>query len=240
MRSLTCAVVMAVVTALLVPEAFAQGTSTGSSGFHGELWNPVKLAATPSPGSHQLKAPATVKAPNAKALTPYQASKPSWAAAGSATVALATSSATASAKPVRAGSLPVWIARAAKTKSGHAATAASSVRVQLASHDHAVRFGANGMLLGVTRADGKSTADHVKVVIDYSSLTKAYGGGYGARLQVQQVPACALTTPQVAACQKRTPITFTNRAGSAELTADVGGGGGPPGPAGAHRGRRQG
>ncbi|SDN20597.1 intein N-terminal splicing region/RHS repeat-associated core domain-containing protein [Actinacidiphila guanduensis] len=77
------------------------------------------------------------------------------------------------------------------------------------------------MLLGITRTDGKSSADHVEVVIDYSSLTKAYGGGYGARLQVQQVPGCALTTPTVAACQKRTPIAFTNRAGAAELTADV-------------------
>ena len=219
MRSLTCAVVMAVVTAVLVPEAFAQGSGPWSPHFKGPLWNPVTSPATPSPGSHPLNAPKSAKAQATRALKPYQAAEPAWPGAGSSTVSLAKSAATTATKPVRAGSLPIWVARAPKTKGGHAATAASSVRVQLASHERAVRFGANGMLLGVTRADGKSGADHVKVVIDYSALTKAYGGGYGARLQVEQVPACALTTPQVAACQKRTPIDFTNRAGAAQLTA---------------------
>jgi len=77
------------------------------------------------------------------------------------------------------------------------------------------------MLLAFTRADAQRGDGRVRVVIDYSSLAKAYGGGFGSRLQLVQVPSCALTTPQLARCQTRTPIAFTNRAGADQLTATL-------------------
>ncbi|WP_377271597.1 hypothetical protein [Peterkaempfera sp. SMS 1(5)a] len=61
----------------------------------------------------------------------------------------------------------------------------------------------------------------MKVVIDYSSLAKAYGGGFGSRLQLVQLPACALTTPQLASCRTRTPIAYTNRASADQITATL-------------------
>ena len=77
------------------------------------------------------------------------------------------------------------------------------------------------MLLGFSRADAKMGHGRVQVIIDYSSLAKAYGGGFGSRLRLFQVPACALTTPQLARCRTRTPIAFTNRATADQLTATL-------------------
>ncbi|WP_328723480.1 hypothetical protein OHT52_30910 [Streptomyces sp. NBC_00247] len=121
-------------------------------------------------------------------------------------------------KPVKAGSLPVWVSSA--PGAGHQSQP-SGVRVQVASHTQSLSAGANGMLLGFTRAGGMTDSDRIHVVIDYNQLAKAYGGGFGSRLQLIQVPACALTTPQFEQCRTRTPIAFTNRAGAGQLTASI-------------------
>ncbi|MFD4501540.1 ricin-type beta-trefoil lectin domain protein [Streptomyces sp. NPDC058457] len=127
-------------------------------------------------------------------------------------------------KPVKAGALPVWVspAPAAGHKSGSAkASGPAAVKVKVASHAQTLRAGADGMLLAFTRADAKSGGGRVRVVIDYSSLAKAYGGGFGSRLRLFQVPGCAMTTPQLKQCGTRTPITFTNRATADQLTATL-------------------
>ncbi|MFF7357369.1 RHS repeat domain-containing protein [Streptomyces filipinensis] len=133
--------------------------------------------------------------------------KPAWPKAGSRTIGL-------EAKPARAGALPVWVAFAGK----HAPAKGTQVRVQLASHDAAMRAGADaGLLVGVGRT--KSPGAKVRVVIDYSSIAKAYGGGYGSRLSLTKLPACALTTPQRPECRTRTSLPFTNRATADQLVA---------------------
>jgi RHS repeat-associated protein len=143
---------------------------------------------------------------------------------GSASTAVPRSPAVPVTKPVKAGGLPVWVAPAPVTRG--AAKAAStgvpgSVQVKVASHAQALRAGADGMLLGFSRADARRGNGRVRVVIDYSSLAKAYGGGFGSRLRLFQVPACALTTPQLTRCRTRTPISFTNRAAADQLTATL-------------------
>ncbi|CAK7286826.1 hypothetical protein [Streptomyces misionensis] len=148
-----------------------------------------------------------------RALTPYRSpEKPAWPKAGSRSVGL-------TAKPVRAGTLPVWVSTADKPSSAKTAP----VRVQLASRSQALRAGADaGLLVGLghTRSKGK-----VRVVLDYSSIAQAfgygygYGYGYGSRLILTRLPACALTTPQRPECRTRTPLEFTNRATADQLTA---------------------
>ena len=49
-------------------------------------------------------------------------------------------------------------------------------------------------------------AGRVRVGLDYASFAQAYGGNFGTRLQLVKLPACALTTPQVAACRRQTPL----------------------------------
>jgi hypothetical protein len=227
------------------PYHIGQGADTdegrqepGKYRFKGTVWNPKSLPDTPSVGSHSLQPRTTARVKAQKALPRYRAATPTWPAVGTSTLSLTRSatatkqSATAGAssqpvpvsRPVKAGHLPVWVAPAPTARRGAKTASAatpSSVRVRMASHAQALRAGTEGMLLGVTRTDGATGTGKVQVVIDYSSIAKAYGGGYGSRLRLVQLPSCALTTPQLAACRTRTPIRFTNRPGADQLTATL-------------------
>ncbi|MEU6280057.1 ricin-type beta-trefoil lectin domain protein [Streptomyces sp. NPDC047028] len=213
--------------ALLLPVAIATGLGTPGflpghtddgfghhGGFHfdGSVWRPKKLPVIPAVGEHTVR-PAIGKHPKGyKPLGMYEARAPRWPEAGTATVALDAGGTT---KPVKAGALPVWIAPL-----GHEHNA-TKVRVRTASHAQSLKAGANGMLLGVSTPGGLASGGRVKVVIDYSEIARAYGGGYGSRLRVVKLPACALTTPERVECQKRTPISFTNRPTARQLTATI-------------------
>src|SRR5262249_42290912 len=52
----------------------------------------------------------------------------------------------------------------------------------------------------------------------YSSVAKAYGGGYGSRLTLTRLPPCALTAPPRPECRTRTPLKSVNRATANQLT----------------------
>ncbi|MCF3135571.1 ricin-type beta-trefoil lectin domain protein [Streptomyces olivochromogenes] len=184
----------------------------GGFKFDGTVWRPKKLPATKAVGAHLLQ-PKTSKHPKGyKPLDTYRAQPARWPKPGTAVVDLDAHGKT---KPVKAGALPVWVAPA------DTAHGVDSVRVQAASHTQTLRTGANGMLLGITPSGTTSARGRVKVVIDYSAIARAYGGGYGSRLRLVQLPGCALTTPQKAECQKATPLKFTNRASAKQLTATV-------------------
>ncbi|MFF5755969.1 polymorphic toxin-type HINT domain-containing protein [Streptomyces longwoodensis] len=215
--------------ALLLPVAIATGLGTpgflpghsdddgfghhGGFTFDGTVWHPKKLPATPVVGAHLLQ-PKTSKYPEGyKPLGAYRAKAARWPKAGTAVVEL---DAQGGAKPVKAGALPVWVAPAGSEQHG-----VGEVRVQTASHTRTLRTGANGMLLGITPSGTTSAGGLVKVVIDYSAIARAYGGGYGSRLRLVQLPGCALTTPERAECREATPLQFTNRASANQLTATV-------------------
>ncbi|WP_327404297.1 polymorphic toxin-type HINT domain-containing protein [Streptomyces sp. NBC_01288] len=214
--------------ALLLPVAVAAGFGTpgflpghsddpafghhGGFAFDGTVWKPKKLPATPAVGAHLLQPKASAHPKGYKAPGTYRARSARWPAADTATVALGGR---ATAKPVKAGDLPVWVAPAGQ------GTGAGEVRVQTASHAQTLKAGANGMLLGITPSGAASAHGKVKVVVDYASIAKAYGGGYGSRLRLVQLPGCALTTPERPECRKPTPVDFTNRAGAEQLTATL-------------------
>ncbi|MFD7083922.1 ricin-type beta-trefoil lectin domain protein [Streptomyces sp. NPDC059918] len=246
---------MAVVAALalLLPVAFTQGLDLGMLGagrtdwqdrggqagnyrFDGKVWKPQKTPATAGVAGHKLTAGKPAGRPEGfKPLGGYQAAAPVWPKAGKTSVRLAKAAAADTAgrtepigKPVKAGSLPVWIAPVHPATAGAQSASApgAAVQVEVASHEQALKAGANGMLLSVARdgAAGTAGADapaQVRVVVDYAALAKAYGGGYGSRLQLVRMPACALTTPQRAECRTQTPIEFENRATADQLTATV-------------------
>src|SRR5262249_10544169 len=124
---------------------------------------------------------------------PYRAPKASWPAG--------TASTRLSAVPSRAGSLPVTLASADASPG-----AASSAAVSFASRDAAARAGINGALFAVQRGDGEAAQTTLQVSLSYASFAAAYGGGYADRLRLVMLPACALTTPEVAACRAQTPL----------------------------------
>ncbi|MEU8543768.1 ricin-type beta-trefoil lectin domain protein [Streptomyces sp. NPDC048717] len=212
----------------------ARGGQAGDYHFRGEVWNPKKVSETAGVGGHDLSGKLAGPRPGHPAgyrpVKRYQPGRPSWPKGGSATVGLTDGPRTAGHRPVKAGTLPVWVAPAeppaepaAGTKAAGSAAAGSpdEVEVTVGSHAQALKAGANGMLVSLAPAAGATATGKVDVVIDYGSLAQAYGGGYGSRLRLVRLPDCALTTPQLAKCRTQTPVPFTNRATADQLTATV-------------------
>lgn len=84
--------------------------------------------------------------------------------------------------------------------------AGSSVSVTAAPRaavDKAVGLGAAWTVSGEPGAS-------VSVEVDYSEFASAGGAGWGSRLQLVSLPACAITTPDAAECRTQTPLESTN------------------------------
>lgn len=137
--------------------------------------------------------------------------KVTWPAAGSATIELAAAGLSAAA------GTPVHVGRAVGGTSRRPGV--GRVRVDVADRAATARAGVSGVLFAVGSADG--VAGPVAVDLDYSGFAEAGGGDYGSRLRLVRLPACALTTPQRAECQRATPVTTRNDVAKRRLTADV-------------------
>ncbi|MFE1322682.1 polymorphic toxin-type HINT domain-containing protein [Kitasatospora phosalacinea] len=135
---------------------------------------------------------------------------------------------------LRAGASPVRVGATDRpaTARGNAPQApadpVSSVDVQVADRSQARAANVDGLLVGLSRADGKQGDGGVSVALDYSDIAQAYGGGWASRLKLVAMPGCALTTPQVAECRKQTPVEYVNDpvsqsiSGTVDLAADSG------------------
>jgi RHS repeat-associated protein len=155
-----------------------------------------------------------------------------WPAASSGTAVIAAAAApqpksfSSSALPTpgsaRAGDLPVWVgppggSSGPATVAYTSGSAVSRAQVSMASHAVADALGVHGVVFSVGRADGGSAAGGVHVSLDYSAFAHAYGGDYASRLRLVELPACALSTPDVARCRTWTTLP----AGSADsVTAE--------------------
>ncbi|GLL08360.1 type IV secretion protein Rhs [Dactylosporangium matsuzakiense] len=62
---------------------------------------------------------------------------------------------------------------------------------------------------------------NVEVSIDYTAFAQAYGGNYGTRLRLVQLPACALTDPGQRECRTATALKSSNDLQAKRLTATV-------------------
>ncbi|MFC1430617.1 RHS repeat-associated core domain-containing protein [Streptacidiphilus sp. N1-3] len=120
------------------------------------------------------------------------------------------------AKGQAAGS-PVWGQAVPDKKGGYSGP--SSLGVKVLGHSAATAVGVSGLLAQVTPAG--SGRGPVRVGVDYSSFAQAYGGDYASRLHLVSLPACALTTPQLAGCRVQTPLVTANDASAKSLSATV-------------------
>lgn len=116
---------------------------------------------------------------------------------------------------VTAGTLPMKVAAQV------GGTVVKRLRIAVAAHAAATALGIHGAVLSLARADGKTSAGKVKAVIGYTSFADAYGGDYASRLHLVELPGCALTTPRVAACRKKSPLATADDVKTAALTATV-------------------
>ncbi|MFC1432645.1 polymorphic toxin-type HINT domain-containing protein [Streptacidiphilus sp. N1-3] len=97
-------------------------------------------------------------------------------------------------------------------------TAAAPVLVSVQSHGAAQKLGVSGVVFTVS---GSGDGGRLQVGLDYSAFAQAFGGNYAQRLRLVELPACALTTPAVTACQRQTPLASTIDPASTSISAPV-------------------
>lgn len=118
------------------------------------------------------------------------------------------------AAPRRAGDLPIALTGQGQ---GAGSTGVDQVRVRLASQEIAERAGLTGVLFSLSSNSSLSTS----VSVDYSSFRFAGGADFGSRLTLATMPSCVLDTPQIPACQVRTPLASHNNVASQAVSAHV-------------------
>ncbi|WP_308190786.1 RHS repeat-associated core domain-containing protein [Streptomyces sp. HPF1205] len=127
---------------------------------------------------------------------------------------------TATGALVRVGGLPVKVGAATgrpaaatagaprtaagSTASGPAASAAVPVTrasVAVVDRRRAPAAWRNALLLRVGRADEASAPGRLRLAVDYSGFSDAFGADWASRLRLVALPPCALITPLAAACR---------------------------------------
>ncbi|MEU3464449.1 polymorphic toxin-type HINT domain-containing protein [Streptomyces sp. NPDC006733] len=155
-----------------------------------------------------------------------------WPSTGSATFTLPAAVPDAKKGPLAAagkpGGLPVTLSSAtaptAKSKAPTAPSAASATRqatIQVLDRAAARRAGVDGLLLTVTGAGTTKMPGQAKVTVDYSGFAHAAGANYGSRLRLVQLPACAVTTPDLPECRKVSALVGRNDTETQTVSADT-------------------
>ena len=185
---------------------------------------PQKVAVIP----HTVVSGATHDVTPKRADGPAPPPATNWPAAGSATVDLTQPPSGVSAKtsiqgakaqnattvPHAAGNLPVSVRWPKAAKTGP-----TGVGVKLLSHASATAAGVSGVIVALSPTG--TSAGPLAVDLNYSSFRNAIGGDFGDRLRLVQLPSCALTTPQLAACRTQTPLASANDGSAGVVSAQV-------------------
>ena len=210
LRRLRPAVVLAVTTAMTVGLVAGPSFATTKAPGVKTVWRPRALVTEPSiPGVKKTGHPAALPAPLPTA-KPVAAVFPS---AASVTVTLSGSSASrAAGTPWQVGQDPAADAAAGTGATPDATTASKATKITITVVDPKItaKAGIPGTIVTVTRADGSALAANVKVSLDYTAFMDAYGGYFGNRLTLVELPDCVLTNPGSASCRRQTKLKFTN------------------------------
>ncbi|MFI6727960.1 RHS repeat-associated core domain-containing protein [Streptomyces atratus] len=129
--------------------------------------------------------------------------------------------------PVRLLKVSAKKARSARTTAPVAedpAPSGAAAEVAVKNQATARAAGVDGVLF--TAASTKTetappASGAVEVELDYSAFKDTYGGDWGSRLRMVQLPACALTTPKKAECRTRTELGGSNDATGHTVSATV-------------------
>ncbi|MEV0566863.1 RHS repeat-associated core domain-containing protein [Dactylosporangium sp. NPDC050588] len=96
----------------------------------------------------------------------------------------------------------------------------SRVRVEVLDQQTSSKANVHGLLLRVGRSDNRTDVGMVNVTVDYSRFATAYGADWSTRLRLVQLPACALSTPDLPEC-RGTPLPTRNDTKAGKASADV-------------------
>lgn len=157
--------------------------------------------------------------------------KPVWPVGGSAGTTVPAAGTKATAPEVKPGGLPVTVTpaqapekfkRAKFDPTQRDSAAPGRVTVSVLDPKRAAKLGA-GALLSVQRSDASTEPGPVRLNVDYSAFTDGFGGSYGSRLRIVQLPACAaVAEPGSAACPELPKVLPTaNDVRGHKLSADV-------------------
>ncbi|WP_435857106.1 polymorphic toxin-type HINT domain-containing protein [Streptomyces mobaraensis] len=154
---------------------------------------------------------------------PGQAPRASWSPSGKSLVEL-TGGPTAAGGRENAGSFPLSLFASSKG-SERPPGSPDKAEVRVLEPEASRRAQVDGPLFVITPAPGKSTAKsaaptNARVRIDYSGYAQAFGGGYASRLRLVELPSCAITSPDKAACRTAKPLATKNDTEKQVLTAD--------------------
>ncbi|MFD5752224.1 hypothetical protein [Streptomyces sp. NPDC127033] len=117
----------------------------------------------------------------------------------------------------RAGDFPVQLRPSAAKQ--RADGRPEQAQVQVLDQKTAQALGVDGVLVAVEPLAG--AAGKVDVRIDYSGFRQVIGGDWASRLTLQQLPACALTTPRAKGCGKGKMLQTVNDTEQARVSAPV-------------------
>ncbi|MFE9256304.1 RHS repeat domain-containing protein [Streptomyces sp. NPDC006879] len=101
----------------------------------------------------------------------------------------------------RAGKLPVELGTA---DDGQSVTPKRAT-VQVLDRKASNKLGVDGVLLAVRGTEGRKDAK-VKLTLDHSAFSDAFGADWASRLSLVQLPECALKTPGKSGCTMATPV----------------------------------
>jgi hypothetical protein len=201
-------------------------------------WGRAPVASSGKPVAVQVVHGSKAKVP---VMSPWHGKPVSWPASGKGAAVITMAATTPSkasrlragpsAGSDRAGGLPVWVGppdtksspapRRTATDAYLSSSPVTRVTVGMASQAAASALGVRGVVFTVARADGRAGSGRVHVSLDYSAFADAYGGNYAARIHLVELPACALTTPQLARCRKQVQPVSADDAKTGQVGADV-------------------
>lgn len=119
------------------------------------------------------------------------------------------------------GLLPPAVAKrlaAARNAAGNA----GGVNVTVAGHRATQKAGIDGLVVALRSTGRGAEEGRVSVALDYGMIRDAFGGDYATRLRLTALPACALTTPEKAACRVQRPVAASaNDYAKHRMVADV-------------------
>ncbi|MBQ1100138.1 RHS repeat-associated core domain-containing protein [Streptomyces sp. b94] len=176
----------------------------------------VKAFEGPAAQKARAKVAAERKTNAAQAEQATGERKADWPKSGTATLALKRGTRDDAAP----AGVPVTLKPEARTpqRSATSSVAASGdAQVSVVDQRVARNAGVTGIIL-TAAAQNPGTA---RLSVDYSTFASSIGGAWSQRLQLVQLPACALTSPHKTECRTQTPLASDNNLDKQTLSAQI-------------------
>ncbi|WP_162907091.1 ricin-type beta-trefoil lectin domain protein [Allorhizocola rhizosphaerae] len=102
----------------------------------------------------------------------------------------------------------------ARVHGGGVSSSLGRLKLTVADPKLAEAAGVRGVLLSASRVDSNPVGGgDIDLTVDYTGFAQLYGGDFGNRLRLVQLPACVLSTPENRKCQAQLELGSVNAGG---------------------------